>query len=66
MLSDNRLCCSPREAAGFLGIGLTHFYQQVKEGRIKTVKLGKRTLVPLDPLRKMLAVESTPSEAPAN
>lgn len=65
MLLD-RLACSPDEAATLLGIGRTNFYKLVKDGRIKTVKLGKRTLVPLDPLRKMLAGESPSTEAPAN
>jgi len=34
------------EAMYRMSIGRTKFYEEVKIGRIKVVKLGKRTLVP--------------------
>lgn len=36
---------SPREAARFLGIGQTFFYQLLKDRRLKARKLGRRTIV---------------------
>lgn len=37
------------------GIGRTKFYQLVNEGRIKTVKLGSRTLIPADQVASLQA-----------
>lgn len=34
------------EAADLLGIGRTTLYLLIKEGEIRTVKIGERTLVP--------------------
>jgi excisionase family DNA binding protein len=38
----------PKQAQRKLGIGPTKFYELVAEGRIKTLKLGRATLVPTD------------------
>lgn len=37
-----------------MGIGKTHFYSEVRAGRIFTVKSGRRTLVPLSERRGYL------------
>lgn len=42
-----RTACSPREFCRAVGIGKTHFYKQVKAGKIKTIKDGRKTLVPV-------------------
>jgi len=34
------------EAAKLTGLGRTRLYKELKEGRIKAVKLGRRTLIP--------------------
>jgi excisionase family DNA binding protein len=37
------------------GIGRTKLYQLIKDGEIKTIKVGRRTLVPESELQKWLA-----------
>jgi excisionase family DNA binding protein len=37
---------STGDASSRLGIGKTFLYKMIAEGRIKTIKLGKRRLVP--------------------
>jgi hypothetical protein len=38
----------PQEFCWRNGIGLTHFYAQVKAGRIKVRKAGKATIIPIE------------------
>jgi len=38
-----------------IGIGNSKFYELVKTGRIRTIKCGRRTLVPMQSLRDFLA-----------
>jgi excisionase family DNA binding protein len=38
-----------------LGVGHTTIYALIKEGRLDTVKLGRRTLVKTDSIRKLVA-----------
>lgn len=40
-----KLAYTVRQFCDGVGIGHTKFYQEVSEGRIKTVKCGSRTLV---------------------
>ncbi len=50
------------EAAKLLGIGRTRAFELIKEGRLRSVKLGKTRLVPakaLDELVELLLSEST-------
>ncbi len=42
------------ETAKILGIGLNQTYEAAKRGEIPTIKIGKRILVPLAALRRML------------
>ena len=44
-----------KEALPIFNIGLTKFYEEVKAGRIKIVKVGNKTLVPADEPGKWLA-----------
>jgi excisionase family DNA binding protein len=39
------IAVSINEAAAILGIGRTSIYRLIKEGRLETVKLGRRNLV---------------------
>jgi hypothetical protein len=38
----------PKQSMRTLGVGPTKWYELVKAGRIKTLKLGRATLVPTD------------------
>ena len=55
---DLRLAYRPTEVADALGIGRTVVYRLIKEGRIRTLRVGTRIVVPreaiLDFLRKGL------------
>lgn len=39
------MCHSIKDAARALSLGRTTIYKLIKEGRLETVKLGRRTLV---------------------
>ena len=47
------------EAAKKLGISRNTCYEAAKQGQIPTIKIGKRILVPMAALDKMLAGEGT-------
>ena len=45
---------SVTEAAKALSIGRTSVYALIKQGRLETVKLGSRTLVKTDSIRRLV------------
>ena len=49
-----RLGCSPSEACVALGIGRTLLYELIAEGRVEVTKLGRRTIVSIPSLLKLL------------
>jgi excisionase family DNA binding protein len=49
-----RLALSVPEALRAMGIGRTRFYDEVGAGRIRIVKSGRRTLVPVSSLREFM------------
>jgi excisionase family DNA binding protein len=49
-----RLGCSPTEACVALGVGRTFFYKLVAERRIKVTKVGRRTIVSVPSLLRLL------------
>jgi excisionase family DNA binding protein len=49
-----RLGCSPSEACVALGIGRTLFYELVAERRIEVTKIGRRTIVSVPSLLRLL------------
>jgi excisionase family DNA binding protein len=44
--SVRRVALSVREFCAAVGCSKTHFYEAVSRGQIRTVKFGRRTLVP--------------------
>lgn len=54
-LSPGKLAYTVRQFCDGVGIGHTKFYQEVSEGRIKTVKCGKRTLVTADEAQRFVS-----------
>ena len=49
------IATSIKDAANALSLGRTSIYALIKEGRLETVKLGRRTLVKADSIRRLLA-----------
>jgi excisionase family DNA binding protein len=50
------------EAAKLLGIGRNQAYEATRRGEIPTIRIGKRLLVPLIALERMLQDQSEPGE----
>ena len=46
--------CSVEEAAKVLQIGRTQAYRAVKAGQIRSIRIGKRVLVPTSAIRQLL------------
>ena len=51
------LATSINETAKALSLGRTTIYALIKEGRLETVKLGRRTLVKTDSIRRLLEIQ---------
>lgn len=45
---------SINDTARALGLGRTSVYVLIREGRLETIKLGRRTLVKVDSIRRLL------------
>lgn len=43
------------DTAKALGLGRTSIYQLIREGRLEAVKIGRRTLVKVDSIRRLIA-----------
>ena len=48
------LTTSINDTAKALSLGRTSIYALIREGRLETVKLGRRTLVKIDSIRRLL------------
>lgn len=49
------LVTSVTQAATTLGLGRTSIYALIREGRLEAVKIGRRTLVKVDSIRRLIA-----------
>ncbi len=52
---SNVLASSVPEACRRIGIGRTMFYELVKHGDVRVIRIGSRTLVPESELQKLIA-----------
>lgn len=57
--NDERYAVSPAEAARRAGLGRTTIYAALKEGDLKSLKIGARRLIMVDALRAWLASHET-------
>jgi excisionase family DNA binding protein len=53
-LNEQPLTVSVSKALRMLGLGRTHFYQLISQGRIRILKCGRRTLIPVQSLHDFL------------
>ncbi|MHB8246415.1 MAG: excisionase family DNA-binding protein [Acidimicrobiales bacterium] len=53
------LAVSPRKAAQYLDVGHDAIYQLLREGRLRSVRLGRRRLIPFSELERFLSEEMT-------
>ena len=51
---DRRLCVTVPEAAEMLGMSRNFAYQLVREGKLPSIRFGKRILIPIAALTKMV------------
>ena len=50
-----RLAYSINDTARTLSLGRTSVYALIKEGRLEAIKLGRRTLIKTDSIRRLVA-----------
>lgn len=48
------LCLTVKETKKALGLGATTIYSLIGEGKLKTVKIGRRTLIKTDSIRALV------------
>ena len=53
-IDNNRLAYSPGEAAHALGLSINNVYTLVREGKLPSLRLGKRLLIPRVELERLL------------
>ena len=57
MQTENRLAISVPEAGALLGLSRNSAYEAARRGEIPTIKIGKRILVPLVALERLISGE---------
>lgn len=60
--SHGKMALSIIEAAHIAGIGRSTLYEAMAAGELKAVKLGRRTLIPADELRRF--IDALPAARP--
>ncbi len=48
------LAYSIKEAMHVTSLGRTHIFNLIKDGKLKVVKIGSRTLIPAESLRRLI------------
>ncbi|MHB1536648.1 MAG: helix-turn-helix domain-containing protein [Acidimicrobiales bacterium] len=47
------------EAADLLGISRSHAYELIADGKLPAIRLGRRIIVPVDAIERLLATATT-------
>ncbi|GLQ05871.1 helix-turn-helix domain-containing protein [Sneathiella chinensis] len=53
-MSTERITVTVQEAGNILGIGKSAAYHAVKSGKIPSIRIGRRILIPKEPLMELL------------
>ena len=61
-----RIAVSVQEAATSLGISKPHFLPLIKDEKVRTVKIGRRTLVSVQSLRELVDGKEEPHNSGGN
>jgi excisionase family DNA binding protein len=61
----DRLLYRPEEAAATLGIGRSLIYEEIRLGRLQTVRIGRRRLVPPEYVAQYIELLKREAEAAA-
>ena len=59
-MENQRMTVTVEEAATILGVGRHKAYEAARSGEIPTIRIGKRILVPVASLERLLAVGAQP------
>lgn len=54
-LPTPRLTRKPEEAASMLGIGRNGIYDLIRDGQLRSIKVGRKILVPLSAIEEFLS-----------
>ncbi|MEW6770442.1 MAG: excisionase family DNA-binding protein [Bacillota bacterium] len=54
-----KLAFSPTEAAYVLALGRTKTYELIAQGRLRSIRVGRRLLIPAEAIREFLTQEIT-------
>ncbi len=57
-MTPQRLALSPAEVAEALGVSRAYVYKLFGQGRLRAVKIGRRSLVPVDELHRLLNLDA--------
>jgi hypothetical protein len=63
---DGRITAPPREFMRISGLGETTTYEMINDGRLESIKVGKRRLIVLDSYYRLIKrqVETPPPKTP--
>ena len=58
MKLEERGALSLEEAADYLSLGRTKMFELIRKGELQTIKIGRRRLVPLSALHRLLGEDA--------
>jgi excisionase family DNA binding protein len=61
-VQQNKLAVSVEEGAGMLSVSTRTMRSWIADGRVRAVHLGRRVVVPVVELERLIAAHTTPSE----
>jgi excisionase family DNA binding protein len=56
--AGKRMAYSPREAEELLGVGHSYIYELISSGKLRSIKVGGRRLIPHSAIAELLGEEA--------